>query len=252
MNKFFLKTRIYLLTLVLSLCFVIPSFADDTTKEQKEEIKIINETVIGSWWNKVYYPYGHKKIKSLKKGTLIYFENKDKAEAAGFKAGKGCYTTTVGQLILNTTNEYNVSEENLSSIKKINIEKCKKVYCWQIVDPQTIIVKADGKALRIRILGVTHINKDKKIVRSISENAKLYLENKILSKWIYLAFDKYWYDTRSRIPAYILTETRELINIEMLENGIALFDDEINFHFYYSFKKAMNNAIRKGKVCFFD
>jgi len=235
------KKYLVLIPILLLLIFLLPD------KAQVQENKINEEYVIGSWWTKIYYPKGHPKIRFIRKGTKIYFENAIKAKEAGFKPCEACYdNANSGEVVANTTIEYNVNTEGLNNVNKIDLSRCISVYCWQVIDPQTLRVQYGDEAGRIRIIGVSHLNNSAYPDMKFTKDANLYLEEKLQGKWIYLAFDKYWYDERSRIPAYILTGDGELINLTLIKKGIMKVDNTMEFQFssqfrYYERKAKLNH-----------
>lgn len=116
-------------------------------------------------------------------------------------------------------------------------------------ESEIIIVKdvIDGDTIKsnetsIRLLGINSPEKGEKYY----EEAKEYLEKKILNKTVYLKYGKEKYDRYHRILAYVFLGN-ENINLELVEKGFA------NFYFpsgkdnyYLEFKKAWEECIENN------
>jgi len=109
----------------------------------------------------------------------------------------------------------------------------------RVIDGDTIIINNKS----VRLLGINSPERGEYYY----EEAKIFLEEKILSKKVGLEFGKEKYDKYERILAYIFID-RKNVNLELVKEGFA------NFYFpsgkdkyYLDFEKAWKSCVKKNK-----
>ena len=108
----------------------------------------------------------------------------------------------------------------------------------RIIDGDTVKVGEES----VRFLGINTPEKGEEYY----EEAKEYLENRILNKTGYLEYGKERYDRYKRKLAYLFLENKNL-NLEIVENGLGnyYFPDGKD-KYYFQFEKAWEECIEKN------
>ncbi len=97
---------------------------------------------------------------------------------------------------------------------------------------------------KILTMNIIELN-DQTVVRLIGVKPKpdqtdaaiTFLHKKILTRQIYLKYDKTMYDTQGVLMAYVYMKNRTFINAHLLKNGFAEIDTEYPFKYHTKFEK---------------
>ena len=122
----------------------------------------------------------------------------------------------------------------------LNKGATEKVFVDRVIDGDTI--EAKGKNESIRLLGINTPERGEVYYNE----AKKFLEDKILKQNVTLKFTKERYDKYDRLPAYVFLEQNagsENVNVEMVRNGFA------NHYFYSGSDIYSEDLLNAWKIC---
>lgn len=96
----------------------------------------------------------------------------------------------------------------------------------RVIDGDTLLLKKDGKEIRVRLIGVDtpeSVHKDKKRNTKWGKKASKYTKSHLTGKVVYLESDTEPLDRYGRTLAYVYTDKNKktMFNKELVKNGYA-------------------------------
>ena len=126
---------------------------------------------------------------------------------------------------------YNFLDSSLENF----FEESEFGFVERVIDGDTVVINSSS----IRLLGVNSPEKGEKYY----EEAKSFLESRVLNKTVEMKFGNEKYDRYDRILAYVFLNEKN-VNLELVEKGFANFYFPSGKDFYYNdFKQAWKDCL---------
>ncbi|MCX7786992.1 MAG: thermonuclease family protein [Spirochaetes bacterium] len=134
---------------------------------------------------------------------------------------------------------YRVHIANLKSYKDADLSQMAKATVTRVVDGDTIEVALEGKAYKVRLIGVDtpETVAPGRAVERFGKEASQFTRSKLEKKTVYLAFDWELNDRYGRLLAYVYLPDRTCFNAELIRLGYGHAYTKYPFQFLEEFRK---------------